>query len=310
MNRILDVEPEIEPEIEPEPEPEPAQEPEPEPEPPAPAAAVVSFPVAQLLPADFPLPALVRFVPNAALRRAVVDAATYALSIDVTGPDGLQRADVAVSALRSAMKAWEEPFTEPTSLANQLHKHLTGARGDGLEPGVGAIRTVGARMVTEKNRLDAIEREARRKAQEEADRVAREAAKREAEAAAKAHAPAPVVEQLRQRAETATAPPVPVTAPAPKLQGSSVVSTWKARIAGTPACDEPLPDTEKLSPAQQLEVLKLLKAIVDGRAPMAAICLNTSYLDRRAKADKSTLLIPGIEAYEIGSVRAKATRTK
>ncbi len=312
-------EPEIEPdelEIEPEPELEI------EPMPPMDGAQTptASAALMQVLPADFPLPLLTRFVPDLKLRVAAEEAARYAIAVDVAGPEGLQRADVAVTAVRASLKAIEEHFEEPVALANRLHKHLTGVRGEWLERGAAAVRLVGSRIAAEKNRLDAIERErdgreqtanqARRKAQAEADQIARELARKEADAAAKAKAPAPVVEQLRQRAETATAPPVPVSEPAPKLQGSSVVSTWKARIAGTPAVDDPLPDTELLSPAQHVEVLKLLKAILDGRAPICAVSLNASYLNKRAKADKSTLAIPGIEAFEEGTIRAKATRTK
>jgi hypothetical protein len=96
----------------------------------------------------------------------------------------------------------------------------------------------------------------------------------------------------------------------PKLQGSSVVTTWKARIKGTPGSDDANPEIEDLTPAQRLQVLALLKAILDGSAPIAAIILNYPYLNKRAKADKSTLAIPGIEAFEEGGIRSKGTRGK
>jgi hypothetical protein len=298
-------------ELEPEPEMELAIEPEPEPEPET-ASPLPAVPVAlmQVLPADFPLPGLIRFVPDPALRKAVDEASTYALGVEVSGPEGLQRADVAVTALRTSLKAIEDHFEEPVGIANKLHKQLTGVRGEWLERGTAAVRTVGQRIYTEKQRLDAIEREQRRKAQEEADRKAREDARKEAEAAERAKAPARVVEEMKRQAETVTAPPVPVSAPAPKLQGSSTVTTWKARIAGTPAIDEPNPDIEQLTLPQWQRVRELLCAIVEGTAPRAAIQVNWSYLNKRAKADKSTLQIPGIEAFDEGGVRAKGTRAK
>jgi hypothetical protein len=297
-----------EPELEIEPEPEPEPEPEAEPEPAA--APVASVALMQVLPIDFPLPSLIRFVPDVALRQAADEATVYAMGVEVQGREGLQRADVALTALRTSLKAIEEHFEEPVDTANKLHKRLTGLRSDWVDRGAGAAKTVGSRIWAEKNRLDAIDREADRKRQAEEDRKAREIAQAEAEAAKKAQAPAPVVEELQQRAKTATAPPVQPIAPAPKLQGSSVVTTWKARIAGTPGTDEANPDTESLSPAQRVEVMKLLKAILDGRAPMASISLNWPYLSKRAKADKSTLAIPGIEAFEEGSVRSKSSRSK
>lgn len=316
-----------EPEIEPEPELEPEPEAEPEPEPESPETQPVtadgragsaganpvggpSVALMQVLPADFPLPGLIRFVPDVALRQAADAATIYAIGIEVQGREGLQRADVAVTALRTSLKAIEDHFAEPVDTANKLHKRLTGLRSDWIDRGAAAVKTVGSRIWSEQNRLDTIDRETARKQQAEEDRKAREVAAAEAKAAAAAQAPAPVVEELQQRAKTATAPPVQPAAPVQKLQGSSVVTTWKARIAGTPGSDEANPDTEALTPAQRVEVMKLLKAILDGRAPMATISLNYSYLNKRAKADKSTLAIPGIEAFEEGGIRSKGARSK
>ena len=264
----------------------------------------------EVLPADFPLPSLIKFVPNPQLRVAADQSAAYALGVEVSGAEGLQRADVALTTLRASLKAIEDHFAEPVEIANKLHKGLTGTRAEWLSRGKQAIETVGRKVYAEQRRLEAIEAEVRRKAQEEADRQAREAARREAEAAAKAKAPAPVVEELNRQAQTATAAPVRTATPAPTMRGTSVVSTWKARIAGTPGSDEPNPDISALTPAQRAQVLVLLKAIIDERAPITAIAIDWSYLNKRAKSDKSTLRIPGIEAFEDGGVRAKGTRSK
>jgi hypothetical protein len=102
---------------------------------------------------------------------------------------------------------------------------------------------------------------------------------------------------------------VPQSAAAPAaLRSSSVVKTWKARIAGTPPDEIPLPEMAHVTPAQRVEVLKLLAAIIAGTAPLTCIDLNISYLGQRAKADKSTLAIPGIEAFEDLGTRSKGTR--
>ena len=123
-------------------------------------------------------------------------------------------------------------------------------------------------------------------------------------------APAPVVQALKRQAEVATAPPVAVSAgaAAPVMQNSTVVTTWKARIVGTPGSEDPNPTMADLSAAQRQAILGLMKDVVEGRAPLAVFELNWSYLNSRAKADKKTLAIPGIEAVEIGSVRAKSAR--
>jgi hypothetical protein len=305
---------EMEPELEPEAAIEPEMDPEVEPEPglaQVPETAIAPMGLVEILPADFKLPALIKFVPNPALRIAADEAATYALGVVVEGPDGLQRADLALAALRAGVKAIDEHFEEPAQIANQLHKHITSTRAEWQAAGKAAVETVGRRIWTEQRRLDELAAAERRKAQDEADRKAREDAKREAEAAAKANAPAPVVKELQRQAETATAPPVAQSAVAPPaLRNSSTVTTWKARIAGTPGSDEPNPDIAALSPAQRLQVFELLKAIIDGKAPLAVLAIDWSYLNKRAKADKGTLAIPGIEAFEDGGVRAKGSRNK
>jgi hypothetical protein len=274
------------------------------------STAIVSTALVEILPADFPLPVLAKFIPNPALRKASDAAASYALSLVVEGAEGIQSADVALSTLRTSLKAIGEHFDEPTKIANDLHKRLTGIRSEWMSAGDAAVKTVGQRIYAEQKRLEQIALEARRKAQAEADQRARDEARRAADEAAKNAAPAPVVEEMKRQAETATAPPVQSTAPAPVMRGSTTVTTWKARIVGTPASEEPNPETEQLTAPQRAKVLDLLRAIIDGRAPLAAIEVSWPYLNKRAKADKSTLAIPGIEAFDEGGVRAKGSRAR
>jgi hypothetical protein len=291
--------------------------------PPTPAAPIPSVPnggdsgqlapvaLMQVLPADFPLPALIKFVPNPLLRTRAEQAAAYALSIEVAGPEGLQRADVALTTLRASQKAIEEHFAEPKEIANRLHKSITGTLSDWLTPGKAAVETVGRKVYQEQRRLDAIAAEERRKAQAEADRIARENARREAEAAAKAQAPAQVVEELKRQAETTTAPPVSTpAATATAMRSSSVVKTWKCRVAGTPADAEANPKMAELSPAQRDQVINAMKAVIAGQQPITLFEVNWTALNARAKAEKSTFAIPGFEAYEAGGVRAKGGRSR
>jgi hypothetical protein len=277
-----------------------------------PAATAAPEPAAlmQVLPADFPLPALIRFVPDPALRSAADQAAKYALSLEVQGPEGVQRADAACTALRQTIRAIETHFDEPKDIANRLHKQITSTLGDWTGPGKAALQTVGGRVAREQSRLQAEAAAARRKAQEEEDRKERERRRAEAEAAAKAQAPAPVVQELKRQAETATAPPVPEVAAPPKLADSTVVKTWKARIAGTPASDNPNPSTAELTPPQRAKVLDLLGAIIRGDASLALVDLNWSAINARAKAEKSAFAIAGLESFEDIGLRSKGTRSR
>ncbi len=267
-------------------------------------------PIMEILPADFPLPILARFCPDPRLKQAADEATAYALAVKVEGAEGVQRADLTLTALATSLKAIEECFAQPIEIANSLHKTLTTKRADWLAAGKAAKATVGARLSAELRRLDAIAAEIRRKAQEEADRAAREQARREREAAEKAQAPAPVVEELKRQEATITAPPVQSPVVSPTLRGNTVVRTWKCRLRGTPADAEPNPAIGDLSPAQRLQVFELLKAILDGRAPIAAIAIDWSYANKRAEADKGTFQIPGLEAFQNDGTRSKGSRAR
>lgn len=289
-----------------------------------PAAAVETAPVSgpalvareplglmQLLPADFPLPSLIRFVPDQRLKVAIDDAVAKALAIDVVGPDGIKAADLALGDVRDNVKAARQHFEEPAAQAHALHASITSRRGEWVKPGEDAVAVVGRRIAAERARLQAIADEERRKAQEEANRLERERRRKEAEAAEQAKAPAAVVETMRQEAARAQAPPVPAAAAAPpELSRNTVVTTWKARLKGTPADAEPNPEVGEMSLAQVGEVKALLQAIVEGKAPLACIAIDWSYVNKRAKAEERAMEIPGLEAFAESGTRAKATRTK
>lgn len=272
------------------------------------AAPAITSTLVEVIGADIPLPALIKFVPSAELQQKAAQAAAYALSIDVAGAEGLQRADVALTALRACQADIEHEFAEPTDIAYRVHKRLTGLRGEWLAPGKQAIETVGGRMWTERRRLDAAAAEQRRKDQEAADRQAREQAARDAEEAAMAQAPAVVVEEMQRRAQLATAPPVPATQTLPTLAGTTTTTTRKARLIGTPADAEANPSMAQLTPAQVLRVKELMRAVLEDKAPITAFDLNWRVLNNRAKTDGTAFAIPGLESFEQGGVRGKASR--
>lgn len=278
---------------------------------PAPVSAPPTLALAEVLPASFPLPALVRWVPDVAKKHQLDVLVTRALSIDVQAECGMGAADEALAVLRAQVVVVEGDFDEPKRLAHELHKSITSRLAEWLTPAREAIAKVGREMAAERRRQEDAAAKVRREAQAEADRVAREAAQRAAEAAAKQGAPAAVVEQMTQQAAVAKAPPVPVaaTAPAP-LAYSTVTKTWKARIAGTPADADPNPAMSELTPAQQVEIKKLMAEVLAGRQPLTRFEINWSPLNASAKADKVTMTIPGIEAYEDLGSRAKPGRRK
>lgn len=265
--------------------------------------------LSQILPADFPLPALVRFVPDVRLRDALVSAVTMALAIDVTVDGGMVRADDALAAVRAGLKAVSGHFEEPAKIAYDLHRNITSTRGEWLMPGHECVDLVGRRVATEQRRLEAVAAAKRREDQRLADEQARKEAQARLEAARARQAPPAVVQQMTLAAETAKAPPVQPTqaAPAP-LRHTAITHPWKARIAGTPAEDEPNPTTAKLTSAQAVHVLKLMADVVAGKQPIAIFDINWSLINARAKKEEGTLNITGIEAYEDIGTRSKPGR--
>lgn len=316
MSDIL-IEPETEPNIliEPEPDDGPGirlvatthQDPHPADPLPVPSQ-LARLPLMDVLPADFPLPLLAKFVPREDLREAVLVATEYALAVEVKDAEGLQRADVALTALRNSVRAVSEHFAEPVDIANKLHRRLTGLRAEWCEAAELAIKTIGNRIWAEQRRLEAVAAEVRRKAQEDADRQARDAARREAELAAAQQAPAVVVEELKRQAATATAPPVATPVLVPTLRGSTPTTTWKARFAGTPAEADPNPAVKDFTPQQKVAYIRLVDAVLLGEVSPQALPVDWAYLNSRARSDKSTLSIPGIEAFTEGGTRAKSGR--
>jgi len=119
---------------------------------------------------------LLRFLPDLAFKRRVEEAASAARAIKVEGRDGVERATAALVPVRAAIEASNAAFEDPCSLANQLHKRLTGLRIDFRRVGEEVVVAKSAEVYAETRRLDRIIEDARIKAQAEADRQAREAA--------------------------------------------------------------------------------------------------------------------------------------
>lgn len=260
---------------------------------------------------DFPLATLLMFLPDVTVKRRIEALASVALAVEVKGAAGVEAADQAVTELRRELKGGELLFdgTEkapgPTALAYTLHRRLTGLREDFLAVGRAAEKSVARRILDETRAIEAEAREEQRRRQAEADRQAREAANRAAVQAEERQASPAVVAALRDQGKTATAPPVTSTVAKPKLTGSTTVENWKTRFKGTSAEADTHPESSKFNAAQLEGFRTLLQAILQGHVPVAAVQVDWAYLDRRAKAEKTSFDIPGIEAYDEGGLRAK-----
>lgn len=264
-------------------------------------------PASEILPADFPLPRLVKFVPDARKRVALEALTAAALAVNVAEPGGLAAADAALVSVRAQLEYVRADFEEPKRLAHQLHAHITERLREATAPAELALKTIGQRIFIENRRLEARALEARRLAQADADEIERKRAAAELETARAAGVSAPVLAMLETQAEGAKAAPLAV-AETPALKGSALVSSWKARLVGTVDGAEINPAITDLSPAQLESVYALLEDIVRNRRNLAAVDLNWSAINARARAEKSVFAMAGLEAVEVGGTRAKGRR--
>lgn len=261
--------------------------------------------VVQVLPEDFNLQLLLNFLPDVRLKKDLDDAAEAALAIEVKGADGIALADAALPDLQDRIKFIQACFEEPVAKANALHKRLTGLRADFLARGETAVNHLKNAIKAEDARLKKAEDDARRAAQAEADRLAREDAARAAAKAEKAQAAPAVVEALKERAKTATAPPVSAPSLRPAARATTTVENWKARFAGDASENANPESVADMTDEQRRQFIELARAAIDGKAPLSVIMPDWKYLNGRAKGDKRAFLIPGVEAYDAGSVRRK-----
>lgn len=277
--------------------------------------AIAALPIIQALPTDFPsLAALLTFVPDVALKRRLDAIAAEAETLAVTGHEGLAAADALREQLRegiaTALAAFDgsNEFPGPTKLSHALWKRMTGLRGDFTDRGTTAMESLNRRIVAETKRLEALAAEQRRRDQAQADVAVKQTVAKAAEEAKRANAPKPIVDALEQQVATATAPPVAGSVLGPRMASTSVVPKWRGRLQETPADAEPHPKTDELTVPQQVQARRVLKAILDGEAPLTFVDFNWGKIDKRAESDKTTFAIPGLEAYDEGSARSKGRR--
>lgn len=264
--------------------------------------------LAKFLPEGFPLLTLLRFLPDVKLKQHAVECAQRARAIDVTTPTGLADGEVALEAVRASVHTIESAFNDPVSLANQLHKRLTGLRADFCDDANAAATALSKRLYAEKQCRDAVVELERRRVQAAADEQARKDAAQLAKDAASRQAPPHVVSMLQEQAKTMTAPPVSTSIAAPSLGRSTAIERWKARLKTTASGAEPNPAMADLTPSQRLEAEKFFDAVSHREVPIVCAAIDWPELNRKANAERKTFAVPGMEAFDDGSLRGKGKR--
>lgn len=185
-----------------------------------------------------------------------------------------QACSLLTEQIKPFRKRWAEYWDTVKKPAYQAYQAVLGKFNEGDKP----LETAEKQVKSEIARWDAEQerkrQELQRKAEEEARKAEEEERLRVASLAEESGATAEEVDAIVDAPVTVVAPPV-----APTYQKASGISTrenWKARVT---------------------DIKKLCAAIAKGTVPITYVVPNESVLNARAKADKGTLNIPGVVAY-------------
>lgn len=171
-------------------------------------------------------------------------------------------------------KRWAEYWDEVKKPAYAAYKAVLDKFNEGDKPLELAERQVKTEIAKWDAEQERIRQELQRKAEEQARKVEEEERLRIATLAEESGATDDEVTAIIDAPVIAVAAPVEPT----YLRASGVSSreNWKARV---------------------VDVKKLCAAIAKGTVPITYVLPNESVLNARAKADKATLNIPGVVAY-------------
>jgi hypothetical protein len=186
--------------------------------------------------------------------------------------------DLATTLLLTEIKPLRKRWTDYWDEVKRPLRKAVDAVQAKFNAGDGPLENAERQIKGEINRWDAeqqrIQQERQRAAQELADREAEEERNRAAIVAEEAGATAEEVQAIAEAPTLAIAPPVPMTYQ--KASGVSKRDNWKGRV---------------------VDIKKLCLAIAKGQVPANYVLPNEAAINARAKADKNTLNVPGVVAY-------------
>ena len=189
-----------------------------------------------------------------------------------------QSYDVATALLLNEIipfrKRWKDFWEALRIPAYAAYQAVLTKFNEGDKPAEAAERAVKAEIRRWDEEQERIRQELQRKAQEEAERIEEEQRLRAAIVAEESGASEQEVSAIVESPVLAVAAPVQPTYQ--RTPGVSGRDNWKAKIT---------------------DFRMLVRAVAAGKVPMEYLMPNESALNARAKADKQTLNIPGVTAW-------------
>lgn len=217
------------------------------------------------------------------VRQQASDAIQKAAGMDVDNKTSCDAALDMGKTINGLIKAANEYFGPVVKMAHETHKALKAKQNEVVQP-LEAIKKVLGGKVSEYNlELQRKQQEEESRLQKIAEKAAEEERKQletEAEAAAD-KGDEEAFHRAKMESENVTAESqMAVSQPKEKVKG--VGHNWQIKSVDLPM---------------------LLKAVIDGRAPMACIIADDKYLLNRAKMEGDQLKIPGVVVKDKGTVR-------
>jgi hypothetical protein len=208
------------------------------------------------------------------LRTEAITLHDRAVSIAVFDQGSYNEATSILSTVKTLRKRWAEYWSPVRDGAYKSYKAILNKISEGdvpLEEAEMSLKRAILKFDTDQRILqEQRQREAQEKAEaDEAARRAQLAFEMEESGAEEAE-----IEQVVSAPIVAVAPPVESYQ---KASGVSRRENWKCRV---------------------VDMKKLCKAIAAGKVPVDYVEANFTALNARARADKSTMNVPGVEAYD------------
>ena len=208
-----------------------------------------------------------------ALRDELEQVKEFAITKIVSQETYDQAALTLVKVVQPFRKRWAEYWSPLKKAAHEAHAAIVAKFNEGDEPAKRAENAIKAELRRWDDEQARIREELQRKAQKEAEE--KESAARAAQAAFAEEEGA-----LEEAEAIASAPLVAVAEPVPetyqRVSGISKRENWKARVT---------------------DLKKLCAAIAKGQVPVNYVLPNEAVLNARARADKLTMNVPGVQAY-------------
>jgi hypothetical protein len=210
----------------------------------------------------------------------------------IDSPETYRRAKESLPLLKRAEDKVLGFFVEIKDAAFKAHKAITTKETAQLKPIKDARTRLAGLIFNYESQLERIRRENERKAQEEEQRRRESEAVAEAEALSDQGAPE-MAEQVLEHAIAAPSPVVILPSAAVEVAGVSIRENWQFLYSG----GSPGQKWKDLSDDQRKRVIALI--------PREFLIPDESAIGRVVKAMKSGTKIPGVQAYDAGTVAVR-----